>query len=344
MPFVSRPLVFKPALAPGLLAGPAHRHPPPISLPHPGYLPRPFHSTSSRADEAIDNSRNHYETLKIHPSASPGEIKKAFYTLSKTHHPDLHRSSPSSSPPSSQRFMRISEAYSVLSTPSRRAAYDRDVLRLHAPPSSAPSHKGSYSSTHHANPAGGRPASGLSRRRTTFRGPPPSFYRSGGWGAHAGKRGAAHGESTGFSSGSGSGGGGSSGKVGGMGPGQDPFGHRDEVPHFDREAHERTGRRVEQRRAGSGSGGAAQRQEVDRDGGMFFVVGGIVLLSFFGPWAVSRLWSGSESGGTVTTATTKNNSSGSKNSSSGSSGGGEAKAARESKRRRKRKAEDAEGG
>jgi len=49
----------------------------------------------------------------------------------------------------------------------------------------------SASFSSHTGPAGGRPASGLSRRRTQFRGPPPSFYASGGWGAHSAKRSAA---------------------------------------------------------------------------------------------------------------------------------------------------------
>ncbi|KAI1495121.1 hypothetical protein F5X96DRAFT_613495, partial [Biscogniauxia mediterranea] len=379
MLLVERPLVLKPPRPPGLLAGPGHRHlylptsqppPPLLSLPRrrPRKLPqehrwrcrpasvgielvtvlgqggkyrRHFHSTSSRADEAIDNSRNHYETLKVHPRASPAEIKKAFYTLSKTHHPDAHAHRSSSTSPSSQRFMRISEAYSILSIPARRAAYDRDVLRLQPPPSPTPSHHtGSYSSTN--SPAGGRPASGLSRRRSTFQGPPPSFYRSGGWGAHTGKRRAAHEESTGTRANATSSG---RGTVGGMGPGQDPFGHRDDVPHFDREAHERTGQNVDRRRAerqrereeaaaanparGPDGDPTSQRYHHHRGptgtgeglspagpekgiGGMFFVVGGIVLLSIFGPWAISSVWSGSGNGG---------------------GRGGEAKAARATKRR-----------
>ena len=40
---------------------------------------------------------------------------------------------------------------------------------------------GSYSSAG-ATYAGSRPASGLSKRRTAFRGPPPSFYAHGGYG------------------------------------------------------------------------------------------------------------------------------------------------------------------
>jgi curved DNA-binding protein CbpA len=163
--------------------------------------------------------------------------------------------------------MVISEAYAVLGTPAKRAAYDRDVLRLHhsthsSHPSShrGTSHHGSYHST---GPAGGRPASGLSRRRGTFRGPPPSFYRSGGWGTQSEKRKAAHEESTGggggaafrerggdaTSSGAGTATGAATETAGGMGPGQDPFGHQGHVSHFDREAHTRTHARQDQRRA-----------------------------------------------------------------------------------------------
>lgn len=37
---------------------------------------RLFHGTAARRDDAIDNSRNHYETLKVSPTASASEIKK----------------------------------------------------------------------------------------------------------------------------------------------------------------------------------------------------------------------------------------------------------------------------
>ncbi|KAK3307955.1 uncharacterized protein B0T15DRAFT_523112 [Chaetomium strumarium] len=234
---------------------------------------RRFFHTSPRLlhlDSNTSDASNHYETLNVRPDASPAEIKRSFYLLSKRHHPDHNPSDPHA--PS--RFMRISEAYATLSHADKRALYDRDVMRTtrnnphyhHAP-------KGSYHST---GPAGGRPASGLSsRRRGTYQGPPPSFFRSGGWGAHTAKRRAAHEESTGFGAGygtdssrGGSGaagaahqqpppppppphgsGGGGGGGVGGMGPGQNPFGHRDDVPHFDRDAHERAQRRGEELRA-----------------------------------------------------------------------------------------------
>ncbi|KAK7755968.1 hypothetical protein SLS62_001910 [Diatrype stigma] len=273
-----------------------------------------FHTTSHLRDDQIDNAQNHYETLKLEPSATPAEVKKSFYALSKRHHPDLHQND-ADRPAASRRFMRISEAYAVLSVPAKRRAYDRDTLRLdhhhqqsHQPHGRRPA--GSYhsSSVHSSNPAGGRPASGLSRRRGTFQGPPPSFFRSGGWGAHGAKRKAAHDDSAGNGGGTG-GGGATRGPMGGTNPGQDPlrgFGHGDDdvPPHFDRAGHARTGRHVDARRAarqeregqayasdagsGSSDGGRAAARPEER--GLFFVIGGVVLLSFLGPFVIGRLF------------------------------------------------------
>lgn len=137
--------------------------------------------------------------------------------------------------------MEISEAYSILGTPEKRQRYDRDVLRTTSRGNVVP--KGSY---HSSGPAGGRPASGLSKRRTHFQGPPPSFYRSGGWGSHGAKRQAAQ---EGANPGNFTGGDGPQGPTaGGMGYGQHPFGPSTDVPHFDREGHFRTHTNHEQRR------------------------------------------------------------------------------------------------
>lgn len=208
--------------------------------------------------------------------------------------------------------MRISEAYTTLSSPEKRTRYDRDVLNLHHPHESHPGRRGgSYSSTT-SNPAGGRPASGLSKRRSTFRGPPPSFYRNGGWGAHGAKRSAAHDSTTGGAETRQQQPGGdgttrertaddfawaSSGTAGGMGPGQDPFkGSQDDVPHFDREGHERTGRRTDEARTTRRrmrADGAHDAIETEKGPmGMFFVIGGILLTSFLVPLGVYRVFWG----------------------------------------------------
>jgi curved DNA-binding protein CbpA len=269
-----------------------------------------FHTSPVlRRDETDD--KNHYETLGVQTSASPKDIKRSFYHLSKTHHPDHNRDDPLAS----KRFMRISEAYSVLSHTERRAKYDRDVLRLHDQCAAAagPQHRaGSYSST---GPAGGRPASGLSRRRGTFRGPPPSFYRSGGWGAHGTKRSQAHGEST-----SGAGSGGSHHEAhhhghhhhrpyqqhqpaseahgfgsGASGPRQEPFGGSGEMPHFDRTAkaaHTRTQSRFDDIRVRN----AAKKPRFPSasgdygEVGSFFAVLAVLGVAVGLPYLVMRGW------------------------------------------------------
>lgn len=211
--------------------------------------------------------------------------------------------------------MRISEAYNVLSHSTSRAKYDRDVLRLHeSQPAAAAAHpRGSYSST---GPAGGRPASGLSRRRGTFRGPPPSFYRSGGWGTHGAKRSAAHDESTGSSSGASSSSSSSSSSArregrpdeysgytsynaGGMGPGQEPFGRgtgAGEVPHFDRTAkaaHTKMHDKMRERRMRSEGGFAFPSAGSDfSEVGTFFAILLVLGVAVGIPYVAVIAWNG----------------------------------------------------
>lgn len=210
---------------------------------------------------------------------------RSFYALSKSHHPDANRSDPDAA----HNFSLLSESYTLLSDASRRATYDRDVLRLHEHHHHPHHHHGSYHST---NPAGGRPPSGLSRRRGTFRGPPPSFYRNGGWGTQADKRHQAHEESTG-------------GAASGSAPAGEAetdranpwntsafhhahHGHRnDDVPHFDKAGHTRTHERQDHRRW------QRQKRAVGDDGiefepqtslaGHFLIVAGILAATFLAP-------------------------------------------------------------
>ena len=134
-------------------------------------LRRRLFSTSTHR---TDDTRSHYDVLQLNPSCTQKELKRQFYALSKSTHPDLHPDDPNAS----NRFTQVSEAYSVLADPDKRSKYDRDELprfqrgwRSHGRHGGDP---GSY--------AGSRPASGLSRRRGAFRGPPPSFYAHGGGG------------------------------------------------------------------------------------------------------------------------------------------------------------------
>ena len=157
--------------------------------------------------------------------------------MSKKHHPDHNPNDPKAA----DRFVKISEAYHVLGSADKRATYDRDFLRA-----SQPSHpQGSHSST---GPAGGRPATGLSRRRTQFKGPPPSFYRSGGWGNFSKKRGEYASQGSHQHEAAGSTDSSSAQGAPGTGPSGYQAGFNNDVPHWDRDGHLRTHDNVEKTR------------------------------------------------------------------------------------------------
>ena len=180
------------------------------------------------------------------------EIYRQFYSLSKTHHPDLNPNDPEAS----SRFVKISEAYAVLGSPHKRSRYDQDTQRAQSVHSRT-TPRGSHSSS--STPFGSRPASGLSRRRTQFKGPPPNFYRSGGWGAHGEKRQSQADGTAAVNTGEPRGGG------YGYGQGQVDW----TVPHFDREGHHRTQEQQDRRR---------QRRIQEESVGYY--EGGSVLLKF----------------------------------------------------------------
>ncbi len=64
--------------------------------------------------------KDFYKTLGVSKDAKPAEIKKAFRTLAKKHHPDSNENDPKSE----ARFKEISEAYDVLSDETTRKEYD----------------------------------------------------------------------------------------------------------------------------------------------------------------------------------------------------------------------------
>ncbi|KAJ5020243.1 hypothetical protein K4K57_000093 [Colletotrichum sp. SAR 10_99] len=230
--------------------------------------------TTSRSLRNDAAAVNHYETLKVAHDASPAEIKKSFYALSKTHHPDHNPNDPSAT----RKFHAIAEAYSILGTPAKRSAYDRSLPSSHH-------HHGARRGSYHSSstgPAGGRPASGLSRRRTTFRGPPPSFYRSGGWGEHSAKRRAAH-ESNTASDATGA-----EPERPGMGFGQDPYAHKRsaDVRHFDSRGHTQTQARQDSRRAHRIMGQEVTVGHQETSVGAFLSVAGMMFFAFFVPYMI----------------------------------------------------------
>ncbi|KAK3957024.1 hypothetical protein QBC32DRAFT_329409 [Pseudoneurospora amorphoporcata] len=280
-----------------------------------------------------EHHKNHYETLNVHFDATQADIKKSFYHLSKAHHPDHNPSDPHSA----HRFMRISEAYSILSHSDKRARYDRDVLRLHL---RARAHGSHHSSS--VGPAGGRPASGLSKRRSTTQGaPPPSFFKQGGYGESKAKREREkqRAAETGYPQGGFAGfGANQTGTGNGTAPGQ---GGRKEwsrafdpstAPHFDSQQHTRTHEQVwenlkrshARRQAAARKQQDAQHQQyqypqyqgqeeeqAQTQGGKkrampevqqgnwtsFFVVTGVLMVSSFGPYWLFGEWTTRGGGG-----------------------------------------------
>lgn len=61
--------------------------------------------------------KDYYEILGVSRSASPEEIKEAFYKLAHKYHPDKGGSA--------EKFKEINEAYQVLSNKEKRAQYDK---------------------------------------------------------------------------------------------------------------------------------------------------------------------------------------------------------------------------
>lgn len=61
----------------------------------------------------------HYTTLGVEPGATGDEIRQAFRSLSKTHHPDAGGDA--------ERFKAISQAYQILKDPVTRARYDQEL-------------------------------------------------------------------------------------------------------------------------------------------------------------------------------------------------------------------------
>lgn len=65
--------------------------------------------------------RDYYEILGVGKTASDDDIKKAYRTLAKKHHPDMNPGDKSAE----GKFKELNEAYEALSDAQKRAAYDR---------------------------------------------------------------------------------------------------------------------------------------------------------------------------------------------------------------------------
>jgi curved DNA-binding protein CbpA len=67
----------------------------------------------------------HYEVLGVRPDASPADIRRAYVSLARTHHPDFHAAAGDAVRRDAERTMQqINEAWLVLRDRRRRADYD----------------------------------------------------------------------------------------------------------------------------------------------------------------------------------------------------------------------------
>ena len=62
---------------------------------------------------------DYYAALGLPRDATPDQIKKAYRTLARQHHPDM-----SKAPDAEEKFKNAAAAYATLKNPEKRAAYD----------------------------------------------------------------------------------------------------------------------------------------------------------------------------------------------------------------------------
>ena len=80
----------------------------------------------------------HYEVLGVRPSATPAQVRRAYYDQARQLHPDHHAGQPGAEQEAARHAMQdLNEAWRILRDPSSRAAYDRS-LRASPPRRPAP--------------------------------------------------------------------------------------------------------------------------------------------------------------------------------------------------------------
>ena len=82
----------------------------------------PFgHNPPVRFTKRLGTIPTYYELLDLPCSATADQVRKAYRSKSKLYHPDTTALPPEAA---GQKFRELKEAYAVLNSPERRAAYD----------------------------------------------------------------------------------------------------------------------------------------------------------------------------------------------------------------------------
>eukprot|EP00095_Tigriopus_kingsejongensis_P007334 maker-scaffold589_size129586-snap-gene-0.36 protein:Tk07334 transcript:maker-scaffold589_size129586-snap-gene-0.36-mRNA-1 annotation:"j domain-containing protein" len=84
--------------------------------------PDPYEETGIPTEGT--STQNYYDSLGLDSQASSGDIKAAFYNLSKEFHPDKNPNDPEAL----TRFQEISTAHNILGNPSLRRQYDKGIM------------------------------------------------------------------------------------------------------------------------------------------------------------------------------------------------------------------------
>lgn len=75
-----------------------------------------------------EGPRTHYDVLGVDTGAEPGDIRRAYVALARRFHPDAHAGrSPAERAHAERRMRDVNAAWSALSDPGRRRAYDATV-------------------------------------------------------------------------------------------------------------------------------------------------------------------------------------------------------------------------
>ena len=107
---------------------------------------------------ASKSGTTHYEVLNLQPNASDADIKKRYKQLALEIHPDKNRA-----PLAGEAFTVINNAYEVLSSPTKKAAYDINIVNdtsnsvPHPPPEQSSTYASEYApgtSIYNTIPAG----------------------------------------------------------------------------------------------------------------------------------------------------------------------------------------------